>query len=63
MKLPAACCEKLHCERGEAKFWLEPAIELAQNSGVAARQIRLANTLIEEHDDETRNAWQKHFGC
>jgi hypothetical protein len=53
----------VYCERGEAKFWLEPTIELAQNFGVAARQIRIANTLIEEHYDEIRNAWQKHFGC
>jgi hypothetical protein len=51
----------VYCERGEAKFWLEPTIELAQNSGMAARQIRAAKTLIEEHDDEIRNAWQKHF--
>ncbi len=50
------------CERGEAKFWLEPAIELAQNSGLNARQVRLANTLIEEHENEIRNARQSHFG-
>ena len=52
----------VYCERGEAKFWLEPTIELAQNSGMAARQIRIAKTLIEEHDDEIRLAWQTHFG-
>jgi hypothetical protein len=52
----------VYCERGEAKFWLEPKIELAHNSGLTAQQIRAVNTLIEEHDDEIRNAWQKHFG-
>jgi Domain of unknown function (DUF4160) len=26
----------VYCERGEAKFWLEPKIELAKNSGMAA---------------------------
>ena len=52
----------VYCERGEAKFWLDPAVELAQNSGMSARQIRAAKTLIEEHDDEIRNAWQTHFG-
>ena len=35
----------VYCERGEAKFWLEPTIELAQNSGMAARQILVAKTL------------------
>jgi hypothetical protein len=39
----------VYCERGEANFWLEPTIELAQNSGMAARQILVAKTLIEEH--------------
>lgn len=27
----------VYCERGEAKLWLDPKIELAQNSGMAAR--------------------------
>ncbi|MEK7762131.1 MAG: hypothetical protein AAB433_11155 [Nitrospirota bacterium] len=35
---------------------------MAQNSGLNARQVRLANTLIEEHENEIRNAWQSHFG-
>ena len=52
----------VYCERGEAKFWLEPIVELAQNSGMSVRQIRAAKILIEEHDDEIRNAWQAHFG-
>jgi hypothetical protein len=52
----------VYCDRGEAKFWIEPTIELAQNSGLGARQIRLARTLIEEHYDEIRSAWEKHFG-
>lgn len=51
----------VYCDRGEAKFWLEPTIQLAQNSGMAARQIRVAKTLIEEHEDEIRLAWQTHF--
>ena len=53
----------VYCERGEAKFWLEPKIELAKNFGMDAWQIRVSKTLIEEHYDEIRNAWQTHFGC
>lgn len=52
----------VYCERGEAKFWLDPKVELAQNFGLVARQIRVAKNLIEEHDDEIRNSWKKHFG-
>lgn len=52
----------VYCKRGEVKFWLDPMIELAQNFGLAARQIRAAKSLIEEHYDEICNAWQEHFG-
>jgi hypothetical protein len=36
-------------EQHEAKFWLEPNIELAQNHGLKARQIKKVRGLIEEH--------------
>ena len=52
----------VYCERGEAKFWLEPAIELAHNSGLSAKQVRVATVLIKEHEDEIRRAWKTHFG-
>jgi Domain of unknown function (DUF4160) len=47
---------------GEAKFWMEPEIELAQNYGLAARQVSAARRLIMEHEDEIRAAWKVHFG-
>ncbi|MCS6325683.1 MAG: DUF4160 domain-containing protein [Nitrospira sp.] len=52
----------VHCERGEAKFWLDPRVELAQNFGLSTREIRVVKNLIEEHYDEISNAWQEHFG-
>ena len=47
---------------GEAKFWLEPVIQLAQNFGLDDRQLRSAQILIELHEQEIRNAWHDHFG-
>jgi Domain of unknown function (DUF4160) len=47
---------------GEAKFWMEPQIELAQNYGLSKKDLRTARGLIEEHADEIRAAWQTHFG-
>ncbi|HSM50924.1 MAG TPA: DUF4160 domain-containing protein, partial [Thermoanaerobaculia bacterium] len=47
---------------GEAKFWLEPEISVAQNHGLSERKIRLALTLVKEHEDEIRSAWREHFG-
>ena len=46
---------------GEAKFWLEPATELAQNIGLTGRQLRRIRLLILEHSDEIRRAWHEHF--
>ena len=52
----------VHCADGEAKFWLEPTIELAQNQSLNNRQVRAVQSLIEAHADEIRAAWAKHFG-
>lgn len=48
--------------RGEAKFWLEPEITLAQNYGMSQRTIATALRLTREHEDEIRSAWKAHFG-
>lgn len=47
---------------GEAKFWLEPHIELAQNFGLNTRQLNAVLKLVKEHEDEIREAWETHFG-
>jgi Domain of unknown function (DUF4160) len=47
---------------GEAKFWVEPEIELAQNYGMSRRGIGAALRLIREHEGEIRSAWKAHFG-
>ena len=52
----------VHCEDGEAKFWLEPQIELARNQGLSRVQLREIERIIEEHADELTSAWQGHFG-
>lgn len=48
--------------RGEAKYWLEPEIALAQNYGLSRAALATALSLIREHEDEIRAAWKKHFG-
>jgi hypothetical protein len=50
-----------HAE-GEAKFWLEPAVELAENYGLRRRRLAAALRLVLEHEDEIRSAWKAHFG-
>lgn len=51
----------VHATAGEAKFRLEPRIELARNYGLSMRQVNAALRLIREHEDEIRKAWKTHF--
>ena len=49
------------CAWGESKFWLDPTIELARSIGMNDRQLHQAKAIIEEHGDEFRAAWHRHF--
>lgn len=49
------------CANGQAKFWLEPEIELAENYGLRSGEISTAQELIEEPRDEFKLRWQEHF--
>ncbi|WP_456415019.1 DUF4160 domain-containing protein [Thiolapillus sp.] len=46
---------------GEAKFWLEPEIELAKNHRYSRRQLKEIELLIEVHYNELIGAWKQHF--
>ncbi|MBN8477053.1 MAG: DUF4160 domain-containing protein [Sulfuritalea sp.] len=48
-------------QNGEAKFWLEPAIEVAQHTGLSRREISEALRLVQEHENDIRSAWCRHF--
>ena len=50
----------VHCGDGEAKFWLDPAIELATNFRLSQRQLNEVRRIIEVHYDELKQAWRKH---
>lgn len=47
---------------GEAKFWLLPSVALAASIGLSDRQVREAQTIVEEHLQEILDAWHRHFG-
>ena len=46
---------------GEAKFWLDPEIELAKNHHLSRGKLKQIEEIIEAHYDELRNAWETHF--
>jgi hypothetical protein len=47
---------------GEAKFWIEPEIALAENHGIPSRQLGALQKIVEAHEQDIRIAWQIHFG-
>jgi len=47
---------------GEAKFWLEPTIELARNIGLNSSKMKEAERLVESRKKEITDAWYNHFG-
>lgn len=46
---------------GEAKFWIEPVVALADHTGLSARDLLRIQTIVVEHYDEIKKAWKKHF--
>ena len=46
---------------GEAKYWLEPTIDVARNYRLSAQDLRQVEQLIQEHEQEIRDAWNRHF--
>ena len=58
--------ERIHIhvtgEEGEAKFWIEPLISLAVYHGFNRRKLSEIQKIIEEHQNDIVEAWQRHFG-
>ena len=46
---------------GEAKFWLEPTISLANNTGLPSHLANEAEQLVRQHQQEITDAWHRHF--
>ncbi len=46
---------------GEAKYWLEPKIELARNYHYSEQQLKEIKSLVEVHYHVLISAWKQHF--
>jgi len=46
---------------GEAKFWLEPEIELAVSHGLGSTELNELKQIVKERQNEIRDSWQRHF--
>jgi hypothetical protein len=47
---------------GEAKFEIEKEVKLIYNHGLKPKDIRLAESILEENKDNFINEWNKAFG-
>jgi Domain of unknown function (DUF4160) len=47
------------CPDGEAKFWLEPDIELAKNYNLSRTQLREIENIIEVNYGQFKDAWER----
>ena len=53
----------IHVEKGDndAKFWLEPNIELVYNHGFTSKEIKIITKHIEEYERTIKDKWNYHF--
>lgn len=58
--------ERLHihvlCEGKEAKFWLEPEVELAKNTGIPEHRLSEIKKIVEKYADSFKEQFRKHIG-
>ncbi len=54
----------IHVEHGEhlVKIWLE-RVEVAQNYGMDAKNLRIALQIVKENQSELLGKWHEHFGA
>ena len=49
------------CPDGDAKFWIEPAVVLAEYRGLTKKRLNELQKIVEDRKDEIAKAWKKHF--
>ena len=58
--------ERMHVHvvkaENEAKFWLEPVIELAENFGFNNKEIRKITKMVETYGNEFKQQFAAHIG-
>ena len=48
--------------KNEAKYWLEPQIELAWNDGIAEERLSKIKKIIEKNADRFKEQYKEHVG-
>ena len=57
--------ERIHihvtCREGEAKYWIEPIVTLSKSYNLSPTTLKKIQKIIEEHSNEIKRSWKKHF--
>ena len=58
--------ERMHIHvfsaENEAKFWLEPVVELAENFGFSSKEIRKLQKIIQDNGEYFKRQYIEHIG-
>ena len=58
--------ERMHIhvlyDNKEAKFWLEPEVELAKNTGIPEHKLSEIRKIVEKNADEFKKQDREHIG-
>ena len=46
----------------EAKYWLEPQVELAENNGIAEERLTKIKKIVERNADRFKEQFKEHIG-
>ena len=46
----------------EAKYWLEPQVELAKNTGIPEHKLNEIKTIVEKYADRFKEQFKQHIG-
>ena len=49
------------CSGGEAKFWIQPHVELSVSKGLTEQAVREAEEIVGRRRQEIVDAWNRHF--
>lgn len=51
-----------HKENQEAKYWLEPQVELAKNTGIPEHELNKIKKIVEKNADRFKEQYREHIG-
>lgn len=52
----------IYCGSGEAKYWLEPVVEVAANYGLNRKELSDIERILGERKHEIIERWKQHHG-